>query len=71
MKLRDYQQQAIEAVYDYLRQKDGNPCIVIPTAGGKTPIISRICSDAVNLWDGRVLVLAHVKELRLRPTLTT
>lgn len=26
-------------------------------------MMSTICTDAVNLWDGRVLVLAHVKEL--------
>ena len=30
---------------------------------GKTPVISKICSDAVKNWDGRVLILAHVKEL--------
>ena len=63
MELRPYQKDAVNAVYDYLRNRDGNPCIVIPTAGGKTPVMSAICTDAVNLWDGRVLVLAHVKEL--------
>ncbi|MCL2118780.1 MAG: DEAD/DEAH box helicase family protein [Planctomycetaceae bacterium] len=31
MQLRDYQQAAIDAVYDYLRNKDGNPCVVLPT----------------------------------------
>ncbi len=36
---------------------------MIPTAGGKTPLLSTICRDAVQLWDGRVLILAHVKEL--------
>lgn len=63
LKLRDYQQQSVNAVYDFLRNRDGNPCVVIPTAGGKTPVMSTICTDAVNLWEGRVLVLAHVKEL--------
>lgn len=63
MQLRTYQQDAVNAVYDYLRHRDGNCCVVIPTAGGKTPILSTLCRDAVNLWDGRVLVLAHVKEL--------
>jgi len=63
MQLRDYQQAAIDAVYDYLRTKDGNPCVVIPTGGGKTPCLSAICMDAVTKWNGRVLVLAHVKEL--------
>ena len=63
MELRPYQQAAVDAVYDYLRQHDDNPCVVIPTAGGKTPILATICKDAVMQWGGRVLVLAHVKEL--------
>ncbi len=63
MELRPYQQAAVDAVYDYLRQHDDNPCVVVPTAGGKTPILATICRDAVMQWGGRVLVLAHVKEL--------
>ncbi|MBX3399527.1 MAG: DEAD/DEAH box helicase family protein [Gemmataceae bacterium] len=63
MILRPYQQDAIAAVYDHLRTRDDNPCVVIPTAGGKTPVIASICKDAVGLWGGRVLVLAHVREL--------
>jgi len=31
MELRQYQREAIEAVYRYLRQHDDNPCVVIPT----------------------------------------
>ena len=61
--LRPYQAEAVEAVYDYLRRRDDNPCVVIPTAGGKTPVMATICRDAVEKWDGRVLILAHVKEL--------
>ncbi len=63
MQLRPYQQAAIDAVYHYLRTKDGNPCVVLPTAAGKTPLLSTICRDTVAKWNGRVLVLAHVKEL--------
>jgi len=63
MMLRPYQQAAVNAVYEHLRLRDDNPCVVIPTAGGKTPIMSTICKDAVTRWDGRVLILAHVKEL--------
>ena len=37
MQLRPYQQEAVDAVYRHLREHDDNPCIVIPTAGGKTP----------------------------------
>ena len=63
MKLRDYQQVAIDSVYDHLRNRDDNPCVVIPTGGGKTPVIATLCRDAVQRWNGRVLVLSHVKEL--------
>jgi len=63
IKLRPYQQQAVDAVYNHLRTREDNPCVVIPTAGGKTPIIATICRDAVSRWNGRVLILAHVKEL--------
>ncbi|GIW81676.1 MAG: hypothetical protein KatS3mg105_3483 [Gemmatales bacterium] len=63
MQLRPYQHEAIAAVYEHLRQRDDNPCVVIPTAGGKTPVMASICKDAVGLWQGRVLILAHVKEL--------
>jgi DNA repair protein RadD len=61
--LRPYQRDAVDAVYRYLRIRDDNPCVVIPTGGGKTPIIATICKDAVERWDGRVLVLTHVREL--------
>ncbi|MCG3174648.1 MAG: UvrABC system protein B [Myxococcota bacterium] len=61
--LRPYQAEAIQAVYEHLRTRDDNPCVVLPTASGKTPVMATICRDAVQLWDGRVLILAHVKEL--------
>ena len=61
--LRPYQEDVKNAVYDHLRTRQDNPCAVVPTAGGKTPIMASICKDAVGLWGGRVLILAHVKEL--------
>jgi len=63
LQLRPYQDQAKVAVYDHLRTRDDHPCVVIPTAGGKTPVMASICKDAITLWNGRVLILAHVKEL--------
>ncbi len=63
LTLRPYQEQTKQAVYDHLRQRDDNPCAVVPTAGGKTPTMASICKDAVGTWGGRVLILAHVKEL--------
>ena len=63
LELRSYQNEAVEAVYQYLRENDDNPCVVIPTAGGKTPVMATVCKDAVGQWEGRVLIVAHVREL--------
>jgi DNA repair protein RadD len=63
LTLRPYQTESVAAVYAYLRGHDDNPCVVIPTGGGKTPVMATICKDAVMTWGGRVLVIAHVKEL--------
>lgn len=61
--LRPYQEQAVDAVYEHLRNRDDNPCIVLPTASGKSIVLAKIATDAVKQWGGRVLLLAHVKEL--------
>ena len=63
MKLREYQQAAVDAVYDHLRNRDDNPVAVLPTGAGKSLVLAKIASDAVGQWNGRVLILAHVKEL--------
>jgi len=63
MELRPYQREAVEAVYEHLRARDDNPCVVLPTAAGKTPVMATICRDAVQVWNGRVVILAHVREL--------
>ena len=63
LTLRPYQQAAVAAVYKHLRERDDNPCVVLPTGSGKTPTMATICRDAVVTWSGRVLIVAHVKEL--------
>jgi DNA repair protein RadD len=63
MELRNYQNEALNALYDYLElNKTGNPCIVCPTGAGKSLIIATICKDVVAIGK-RVLVVAHRKEL--------
>ena len=62
-ELRPYQQEAVDAVYGHLRARDDNPCVVLPTGTGKSLVLGKIATDAVKLWDGRVLILAHVREL--------
>lgn len=63
MQLRWYQEAARDAVYAHLRAHDTNPCVVMPTGAGKSPTIAAIASDAVTKWGGRVICLAHRKEL--------
>lgn len=64
MKLRPYQQQSIDMLYDWMRKNDGHPCVVLPTGAGKSVIIAKLVSDAVKNWPGtRVLMLCHQKEL--------
>jgi len=63
MILRHYQEEAVHAVYEHLQNREDNPCVVLPTGSGKSLVIAKICSDAVLQWGGRVLILAHVKEL--------
>ena len=63
MGARDYQKRAIDSLYKHLQERDDNPCIVIPTGGGKGFIVGEIARDVVDVWSGRLLVLTHVKEL--------
>ena len=63
MQLRPYQQAAVDAVYEHLRSKETNPCVVLPTGTGKSLVLAQIAKDAMEKWSGRVLILAHVKEL--------
>lgn len=62
MKLRDYQQEAVDAVWACLEGQRGNPLVVLPTGAGKSPCIGALCQGAMQR-DGRVLVLQHRKEL--------
>jgi len=63
MQLRPYQREAVDAVWDHIATSETNPAVVLPTGSGKTHVIAEICRDAVQKWNGRVVVLAHVKEL--------
>ena len=63
LTLRWYQQAAVDATYEHIRTRDDNPCIVIPTAGGKSAVIAALIRDVVGVWGRRVMVLSHVKEL--------
>ena len=57
--LRPYQKQAVDSVISYFRKKNDPAVIVLPTGAGKSLVIAEMARIA----KGRVLVLAHVKEL--------
>ena len=56
--LRPYQQEAVDSVYAHLREKETNPCVVIPTAGGKSLCIAQVAIHGFNrvtlVWAQRV-----------------
>ncbi len=61
--LRPYQSLALSTLWDYLRHRDGNPALVLPTGAGKSPLMAAIADEAVTQWGGRICILAHVQEL--------
>lgn len=63
ISLRPYQSEAIAATWDYLRTNAGSPLVVLPTGAGKSCVVATLCQQAVEQWNGRILVLSHVREL--------
>jgi len=57
--LRPYQQEAVDNTLSFFRKKREPAVIVLPTGAGKSLVIAELARIA----RGRVLVLAHVKEL--------
>ncbi len=57
--LRPYQADSVKAVIHYFRKHSTPAVIVLPTGAGKSLVIAKLA----RLAKGRVLVLAHVKEL--------
>ena len=58
-KLRDYQQEAVNNAVKYFHKRRDPAMIVLPTGAGKSLVIAELARIA----NGRVLALAHVKEL--------
>lgn len=58
-QLRPYQKDAVKSVIQHFRKTNDPALIVLPTGAGKSLVISELGRIA----RGRVLVLAHVKEL--------
>lgn len=71
MQLRYYQQEAVDAVFDYFNDpsrahttKKANPLICCPTGTGKSLIIAAIVKKALQIHPGtRIIMSTHIKEL--------
>jgi DNA repair protein RadD len=68
MKLRDYQQEAVDAVFAYWErapstpEKPASPLVVMPTGSGKSPTLGEIVRILVEC-DARVVIATHRSEL--------
>lgn len=58
-KLRPYQQEAVDSTIAHFRVDNAPAVIVLPTGAGKSLVIAELA----RLARGRVLIMAHVKEL--------
>lgn len=64
IQLRTYQSEAIAALYSWFETHEtGNPLIVLPTGAGKSLVAAKICQDALQWPNQRILILTHVREL--------
>lgn len=64
MELRPYQQESIKAVNEYLKTKEGNPCVVLPTGSGKSLVMAQMIKEWKTQYPPlRVCILAHRTEL--------
>lgn len=64
MKLRWYQQEAVDAVFDNWSSTPGaNPLIVAPCGAGKSVILGELIRRCMEFEGTRVLVLTHRQEL--------
>lgn len=61
---RPYQQEAIDATFDYWAEVGGSPLIVIPTGGGKAGVLGTIMRRLFDQYpDIRILNVTHSAEL--------
>jgi DNA repair protein RadD len=65
MILRDYQSDAVNALFEYFNSGNpGNPLIVMPTGTGKSVVIAALIQKILTDYPTtRVLMATHVKEL--------
>jgi DNA repair protein RadD len=74
MKLRDYQQEAVDSTFTYWErapstpEKPASPLIVMPTGSGKSAVIGGIVRSLVETCGARGAILVHRAELIVQNT---
>lgn len=64
MGLRYYQEEAVQAIFDYWSEEPGNPLVDMATGTGKSITAATVAHRLVNNWQGmRVVGCTHVIEL--------
>lgn len=64
LELRPYQQEAVQAVFDYWAQGGGNPLVDMATGLGKSVVLATMVKRLIEQYPSlRVLLLVHVREL--------
>jgi len=63
MPLRDYQQEALDALENYIAVESGNPLVVMPTGSGKSHVIAEFVKHMNEQKKQKALVVSHVKEI--------
>jgi len=63
MKLRNYQQEAINAVVNYLCDKPGNPLVSLGTGLGKSLVMAELIRLCFRDWKARVVMMTHNADL--------
>jgi DNA repair protein RadD len=62
--LRDYQCEAVDALWAYFAEHTGNPLLVLPTGAGKSVVQAAFVTDVLTRYPGqRFLLITHVREL--------
>lgn len=64
MQLRQYQRDAVDAVFDYWSEEAGNPLVDLATGTGKSLCLAELIRRLLDGWpDLRIMVATHVAEL--------
>ena len=64
MNLRPYQHEAVDSIFRFYAEQQGNPVVSLPTGSGKSFIIAEFLRKSLEYYPSeRFLIVSHVREL--------